>query len=263
MRILFIGDVFGSAGRRVLAQGLEKFIAQESIDLCIANGENVAGGRGITHNHFRKLHKYGVEVVTGGNHSFFNPDINDDLVSEPALLRPLNYPPGNIGHGKTLFTTRGGVKVGVINLQGRVFSAEQLDCPFRCGVAAIEELRAATPVIIVDFHGEATSEKIAFAHHVDGTVSAVLGTHTHVQTADERILNRGTAFISDVGMTGPENSAIGVQKEIIIQRFLLQTHVRFDPSELGPMLNAVIIDVDVATGKATAIRRVYERVVLL
>jgi metallophosphoesterase (TIGR00282 family) len=260
MRVLFVGDIFAGAGRRVCAQRLQPLIEQQRIDVCIANGENVAGGRGLTHNNFKKLHKYGIDVVTGGNHSFYNPDILNDLMGDPALLRPCNYPPGNPGRGKTIYTTRTGRKIGVVNLQGRVYSAEHLDCPFRCGAAAVEELAKITPVIIVDFHAEATSEKIAFAYYIDGKVSAVLGTHTHVQTADERILPGGTAFISDVGMTGPEASAIGIEKETIIQRFLLQTHVRFNPSEQGPMLNAVIVEIDEQTGKAASISRVYERI---
>jgi len=175
------------------------------------------------------------------------------------VLRPLNYPPKNIGHGSTVYTLPNGIAVGVLNLQGRIFVNEALDCPFRTGKAAIEELRTMTPIIIVDFHAEATSEKIAFASYVDGLVSAVVGTHTHVQTADERILSGGTAFISDVGMTGPEDSIIGMGKDNVIQKFVLQTHVRFEPSESSPMLNAVVIDINEQTGTAISIERIYER----
>jgi len=259
MKILFIGDIFGNAGRRALADRLPSLVEENSIDLCIANAENIAGGRGLTHNLFRKLRKYGVQVVTGGNHSFSIPDSDINFMSFSEVLRPLNYPPNNFGHGSTIYTLPNGTAVGVVNLQGRIFFHESLECPFRTGQDAIDELRTMTPIIIVDFHAEATSEKIGFAHFVDGRVSAVLGTHTHVQTADERILPGGTAFISDVGMTGPEDSIIGMAKEQVLKKFLLQTHVRFEPSEKSPMINAVILDIDEQTGKTLSIVRVYER----
>jgi 2',3'-cyclic-nucleotide 2'-phosphodiesterase len=259
MKILFIGDIFGNAGRRALSERLPSLIEENGIDLCIANAENIAGGRGVTQNMFRKLRKYGVHVVTGGNHSFSIPDCDLGFMNFNEVLRPLNYPPGNVGHGSTIYTLANGMAVGVINLQGRIFFHESLECPFRMGNEAIEELKTMTPVIIVDFHAEATSEKIAFAQFVDGNVSAVLGTHTHVQTADERILPGGTAFITDVGMTGPEDSIIGMSKEQVLKKFMLQTHVRFEPSEKSPMINAVILDIDEQTGKAHSITRVYER----
>jgi metallophosphoesterase (TIGR00282 family) len=262
VRILFIGDIFGSAGRRVLARDLAGILEDNAIELCIANGENAAGGWGLTANILKKLRKYGVQVVTGGNHSFANQEILQAIDSDPALLRPLNLPPANPGTGKTVYALQDGRKVGVLNLQGRTFFPEALDCPFRLGEKAIEELREQTPIIIVDFHAEASSEKIAFAQYVDGTVSAVIGTHTHVQTADERILPRGTAFITDAGMTGPEQSVIGMKTKTVIRRFLLQTPVRFEPSTDGPMLNAVILQVDDQTGKAISITRMYERVQL-
>ncbi|MBD3392280.1 MAG: TIGR00282 family metallophosphoesterase [Chitinivibrionales bacterium] len=260
MKVLFIGDIFGNAGRRVLAAHLAAVVEKHDIDLCIANGENAAGGWGLTANILKKLHKYGVQVVTGGNHSFANQDILPAFESDPSLLRPLNFPPGNPGIGKTVYTLPDGRKAGVVNLQGRTFFPEALDCPFRLGLEAIEELRRETPVIIVDFHAEATSEKIAFATYIDGKASAVLGTHTHVQTADERVFPGGTAFISDVGMTGPEQSAIGMKTKGIVRRFLLQTPVRFEPSNDGPMLNAVVVDIDDATGRTAGIARVFERV---
>jgi len=260
MRILFIGDIFGSIGRRVLAERLGPLIEQQAADVCIANAENAAGGWGCTVNILKKLRKYGVQVVTGGNHSFANKDILPALDADPALLRPLNLPPGNAGIGSTVYSLVDGRKLGIVNLQGRTFFNEALDCPFRLGSAAIEQLRKQTPVIIVDFHAEASSEKCAFAQYVDGTASAVLGTHTHVQTADERIFPGGTAFITDVGMTGPERSVIGMKTETILRRFLLQTPVRFEPSDDGPMLNAVTVDVDDQTGKANAITRIFERV---
>jgi 2',3'-cyclic-nucleotide 2'-phosphodiesterase len=260
MRILFIGDIFGSIGRRILAERLAPLMAERAIDLCIANGENAAGGWGCTLNILGKLRKYGVHVVTGGNHSFANQDLYPALQNDKALLRPLNFPPGNIGIGATVYALPDGRMAGVVNLQGRTFFNEALDCPFRFGAAAIDELRAQTPIIVVDFHAEASSEKCAFAQYVDGKVSAVLGTHTHVQTADERIFPGGTAFITDAGMTGPEGSVIGMKSDLVLKRFLLQTPVRFEPSDDRPMLNAVSIDVDDGTGKATAIERIFERV---
>ncbi len=259
MKILFIGDIFGNTGKRVLAERLEKLIAERAIDVCVANAENVAGGKGITHNLLKKLQKFGVNVVTGGNHSFASPDSYEDYEKEPYLLRPINMPPGNIGKGSAVFTLADGRKLGVINALGRTFFAEQYDCPFRASLAAVEEIAKTTRCIVVDFHAEATSEKRSLAHFLDGKVSAVLGTHTHVQTADESVSKAGTAYITDAGMTGPEDSAIGMKKEQVTRRFLLQTHVRFEPADDLPMLNAVIVDIDDATGKANAIERVFER----
>ena len=260
MRILFIGDIFGTIGRRVLAKRLPTLRSEYRVDLCIANAENTAGGRGLTGNLFKKLRKYGVDVVTGGNHSFSIPDNSGKFMDYPEVLRPHNYPPGNIGKGVTIHPLPDGCFCGIINLQGRTFLHESLDCPFRTGVTAVEDIKKQTPVILVDFHAETTSEKGALARFLDGKVSAVIGTHTHVQTADERILDGGTAFITDAGMTGPEDSIIGMKHEQVIQRFLLQTHVRFEPSMSGSMLNAVIIDIEDSTGRATSIERIYERV---
>jgi metallophosphoesterase (TIGR00282 family) len=260
MRILFIGDIFADVGRRVLAERLSSILAHYKIDCCIANGENTAGGRGLTGNLAKKLRKYGVKVITGGNHSFTIPDNDPLFMDKLYVLRPLNFPPGNIGHGSALIELENGPRLGVVNLHGRTFQAESLDCPFRTGRAAVEELREKTKVIIVDFHAEATSEKLAFAAYIDGLASAVIGTHTHVQTADERILKHGTAFISDVGMTGPEDSIIGMKPESVIRHYLLQTHTRFEPSSKGAMLNAVQIDVDEKSGKAFRISRIFERI---
>lgn len=260
MKILFIGDIFADIGRRVLAERLAPLVKELKPDCCIANGENAAGGRGLTGNLVKKIRKYGVQIITGGNHSFTIQDNDVSFMDEPYVLRPLNYPAGNVGHGSALIPLENGMSIGVVNLQGRTFHDEMLDCPFRIGRAAIEELREKTKIIIVDFHAETTSEKTAFAMHVDGLASAVIGTHTHVQTADERILRGGTAFISDAGMTGPEESVIGMDAEAVIRRFLLQTHTRFEPSSKGAMLNAVVIDVDDTSGKALAITRIFERI---
>jgi hypothetical protein len=260
MKILFIGDIFGNTGKRVVAERLPAIVKEQSIDICVANAENIAGGRGITHNLLKKLHKFGVHVITGGNHSLASPDSFEDFTSDPFLLRPHNMPEGNIGSGTALFPLPDGRKLGVISLMGRTYFQEQFDCPFRTGMAAIDRLAAATRCIIVDFHAEATSEKRAFAQYVDGKVSAVLGTHTHVQTADESVSQAGTAFITDVGMTGPEDSVIGMKKDQVVKRFLLQTHVRFEPAFAGPMLNAVVVEIDDASGKALSIVRLYQRI---
>lgn len=260
IRVLFIGDIFGMIGKRILAERLPHILEQEHIDLCIANGENAAGGNGLTSNLVKKFKKFGVHVLTGGNHSFSVPDKDLSFMDYPDVLRPLNFPEGNPGHGQTVYELPSGIKVGVVNLIGRTFLHEIPDCPFRLGKSAVEKLREETPIIIVDFHAEATSEKISFAYHVDGIASAVLGTHTHVQTADERILPGGTGYITDAGMTGPENSSIGMKPHSVIKRFLLQTHSRFEPSEEGPMLNAVVLEIDSLTGRTIAIKRIYERV---
>lgn len=261
MKVLFIGDIFGNTGRRILAERLPSIINEHSIDICIGNGENAAGGKGLTGKLFKKLRKYGVQVVTGGNHSFSIPDNEYSFMDDPNVLRPFNYPPGNIGKGFTIYTLPDNRCIGVLNLQGRTFLSQALDCPFRTADVAVQKIRETTPVILIDFHAEATSEKIAFATYMDGRVSAVVGTHTHVQTADERVLPGGTAFISDAGMTGPEDSIIGMQKASVIRKFLLQTPVHFEPAESSPMLNGVIIDIDDDSGKAVSIARIHERVV--
>ncbi|MBN2036848.1 MAG: TIGR00282 family metallophosphoesterase [Chitinispirillaceae bacterium] len=262
MNILFIGDVFATIGRRVLSARLKPLLEERNIDCCIANCENAAGGHGLTANLTKKIRKYGVDILTGGNHSFSIPDQDRSFMDLPYVLRPFNYPPGNFGHGSTLYVLADGRSLGVVNLQGRTFHHEALDCPFRTGKEAVEELASRTTTIIVDFHAEATSEKMAFATWMNGAVSAVVGTHTHVQTADDRILPCGTAFISDAGMTGPEDSIIGMKADEVIHRFLYQTHIRFEPSTKGAMFNGVIIDIDDRTGKARTIERVYERIEL-
>jgi hypothetical protein len=205
------------------------------------------------------MHKYGVDVITGGNHSLSNSDVSAAMETDNTLLRPLNLPPGNMGSGRCVFRLPDGRKLGAINLIGRTYLNEKPDCPFRAGRFAVEEMVDETKIILIDIHAETTSEKAALANYLDGRVSAVLGTHTHVQTADERILPNGTAFISDVGMTGPEDSIIGMKKNLVIRRFLLQTYVRFEPATGGPMLNAVVVDIDDTNGKSRSIRRIYER----
>lgn len=258
MKILFIGDIVSSPGKRVISQVLEPVLEEKKIDLCVANGENVAGGRGITRNLFEKLKRMGIQVVTSGNHIWNNRDIYPLLTEGSEVLRPHNYPSGNPGTGSTLFTLENGVPVGIINIQGRVFM-EPIECPFRAALEEANKLNGQTSVILVDFHAEATSEKIAMGWYLDGKVSAVIGTHTHVQTADEQVLPGGTAYISDAGMTGAADSVIGVKKELAIRKFLLQAPVRFEPADGGLIFNAVVIDVDENTGKANGIERIYKR----
>ncbi len=260
MRILFVGDVFGAVGRRILAHHLASLIDEQGIDICIANGENAAGGKGITLNILRKFFRYGVHVVTGGNHSFASQEATAALDSDDRVLRPYNFPPGNSGHGFTVFRGASGADAAVLNLQGRTFFGETLECPFRCADHALEQIAPRAAVVIVDFHCEATSEKKALLYHLDGRVSAVLGTHTHVQTADEQVSDRGTAYISDVGMTGPERSCIGMRADGVIRKFLLQTYVRFEPAEEGPVINAVVLDIDERSGEARSISRINRRV---
>jgi len=263
MNVLFIGDIFANTGKRIVAQCISELIEREKIDVCIANAENIAGGRGITQNLLKKLHRFGIQIITGGNHSFACPDSFDEYTMDPYLLRPHNMPPGNIGRGMAIYTLSDGRSLGVVNLLGRTFFHEHYDCPFRIGMLAVESILKVTSSIIVDYHAEATSEKKAFACYVDGKVSAVVGTHTHVQTADESISSLGTAFITDVGMTGPGDSVIGMKKEQVIQRFLLQTPIRFEPATGMPQLNAVIVIINDTTGKATSIKRIFEPVTFL
>jgi 2',3'-cyclic-nucleotide 2'-phosphodiesterase len=258
VNILFVGDIVGKPGRRILAQMLPDLRREHAVDLVIANGENSAGGFGITRETFEAILACGVDVVTGGNHTWQAREVLVLLDSDLRLLRPANYPTGTPGRGGGVFRPsrgRGGVAVGVLNLEGRVFM-EPLDSPFRVGWDQVELLRRETPVIMIDMHAEATSEKAALAWYLDGRVSAVVGTHTHVQTADERILPNGTAFITDVGMTGPRDSIIGMGREEVLQRFLTLLPTRFDVAKGPAQLNAVLLDIDDASGRARAIRRV-------
>ena len=257
MRVLFIGDIFGSTGRRVLAERLQALREEQRVDMCIANGENSAGGVGITYNTYRKLRKYGVDVVTGGNHSLLRIAGEPKLLEVTDLLRPHNMPPGNPGIGTTVFRLDDGRAVAVMSLQGRTYFREVMDCPFRCGRQTAAELRKITPVVIVDFHAEATSEKGALGRYLDGRVSAVLGTHTHVGTTDARIFPRGTAFVSDIGMTGPVNSIIGDDVQQVLQRFLTRLPHRLSVGDGPVAFNAIMLDIDDDTGRARHIERIY------
>jgi metallophosphoesterase (TIGR00282 family) len=258
LRILFIGDVVGRVGRNTVRELLPGIRERLSVDLTIANGENAAGGIGLTEKTGRELLRSGIDVLTSGNHIWDKRDGRELVESWERLLRPANYPPGAPGRGAAVFTAADGSEVGVVNLQGRVFMQE-IDCPFREGSRLVDELRTRTPIILVDVHAEATSEKAALAWHLAGRASAVIGTHTHVQTADEAILEGHTAFITDVGMTGPSDSVIGIRKDLSVARFVTQLPQRFEAAGGPGVLSGVLIDVDPLTGAARGIDRVLER----
>ena len=255
VRILFIGDIVGRPGRELVRQGLQAIVDHHRIDLVIANAENSAAGFGITRDIGEQLLDYGVDVMTSGNHIWDKKEALDYIGIEPRLLRPANYPAGAPGRGSYLVRTRDNVSVGVVNVMGRVFMLN-IDDPFAVVLKEIEELKQRARIIFVDFHAEATSEKIAMGWHLDGKVTAVVGTHTHVQTADERVLPRGTAYLTDVGMTGPHDSIIGVEIDAALGRFLTGLPAKFETATGNPRLNAVIVDADEQTGRANNIERV-------
>ena len=257
INVLFIGDVNGKPGRRALAALLPKLIKEKNIDFVIANGENSAGGFGITIKTFEELLRCGIDSITLGNHIWDKKDVIPILESDRRLIRPANLPEGNPGTGHAIYTIEKAgkkINIGVINLVGRVFMLA-VDCPFRAADRAINEIKQNAPVIFVDMHAEATSEKQAMGFYLDGRVSGVFGTHTHVQTSDDRILDGGTAYITDAGMTGPFDSVIGVKKEIIIRRFLTGAPEKFEIAEGNVRINAVLTAVDEITGKAASIER--------
>jgi 2',3'-cyclic-nucleotide 2'-phosphodiesterase len=256
MNILVIGDVVGNPGRTILKRALPLVFKKYDIDYCIANIENAAGGFGVTKEVCDEMLDAGVDCLTSGNHIWDKKEIIGMIDLIPQLLRPLNYPdrqPGKgsyVGKGK-----RSGVPVATLNLSGRVFMNGSLDDPFKLGLAEVERLHQEAKVIIVDFHGEASSEKTAMGHYLDGRVSAVVGTHTHVPTCDHRILTRGTAYCTDLGMTGPYDSVIGVEKELVLQRFTTGMPNRFETAKGDPRFAAVVVDVDPETGLARGIDR--------
>ncbi len=254
IRLLFIGDIVGRPGRDLVRNGLAAIVERHRIDLVIANAENSAAGFGITREIGDHLLEWGVDVMTSGNHIWDKKEALDYIGAEPRLLRPANYPAGAPGNGSYLARTRDGRSVGVVNVMGRVFMLN-IDDPFTSVLRQIETLKQRTRIVFVDFHAEATSEKIAMGWHLDGKVTAVVGTHTHVQTADERILPKGTAYLTDVGMTGPHDSIIGVEIEAALGRFLTALPAKFDTATGNPRLNAVIVEADEATGRATDIER--------
>ncbi len=243
MRILFIGDIMGRPGRECLKTALPRLDSDYGMDVVIANGENSAGGWGITQNVAREIFDTGVDIITGGNHIWDNKDVFDFIDQEERLLRPLNYPPGTPGKGSVVFE-KAGRKIGVICLVGQVFMSE-FECPFRKSADEIERLKKETPIIIVDFHAEATSEKNAMGWFLKDRASAVIGTHTHVQTADEKIIGQKMGYITDVGMTGPFNSVIGVDIDQAIEKFTTKLPIRFRLGEAQPVqLNALFLEVD-------------------
>jgi metallophosphoesterase (TIGR00282 family) len=251
--ILFVSDICGKAGRQAAAYMIKPMREKHGVDYVVANVENAAGGFGITPEMSRKVFSYGVDVQTSGNHIWDRYEIINYLSNSPKLLRPANFPPAAPGSGVYVDTV-GDVKVGVINLMGRTYMKD-LDCPFRSGSHAAQRIREETNIILVDFHAEATSEKQALAYFLDGKVSAVLGTHTHVQTADEQISLQGTAYITDAGMTGPHDSIIGMQKDPSLQRFLTGMPKRFSTATDDIRMSGVILKVDTDSGQAKHIER--------
>ena len=255
MRILFIGDIVGKPGRELLRKGLRRLVDHYGVEFVIANVENAAAGFGITKDIGDSIVEWGVDVMTSGNHIWDKKEVLEYIPGEPRLLRPANYPAGVPGRGSYVAQSGDGRAVGVINVMGRVFMLN-IDDPFQIVLREIEAMRGRTKIIVVDFHAEATSEKIAMGWHLDGKATLVVGTHTHVQTADERILPNGTAYLTDAGMTGPHDSIIGMEREPSLARFLNGMPSRFEPATGNPRLNGVIVDADDKTGRAVAVRRI-------
>jgi len=254
LKVLFIGDIVGNPGRRAVKEMIGLIKREEKYDFCIANAENAAGGSGITYVVAQELYKAGVDVITLGNHAWSKREVFNFIDSDQRIVRPVNFPKGIPGKGSTIFEGNTG-KIGVVNVMGRIYM-DSIDCPFSSVEKEIEYLKNYVKVIVVDMHAEATSEKCALAWYLDGRVSCVLGTHTHVQTADERILPCGTAFISDVGMTGPYDGILGVNRDIIIEKFLTHLPTRFEIAKGRIQFNAVLLEIDEVTGKALSIKRI-------
>jgi metallophosphoesterase (TIGR00282 family) len=260
MKILFIGDIFGQPGRRIVKESLPALRDEFAPDLILANGENAAAGFGITPSLVEELLDLGISVLTSGNHIWDRKEIIPYFQehADGRLLRPANYAAGTPGSGLYLGTTNEGIEYAVMNLQGRVFMAP-LECPFRTADNLLGSIPATTKIRVVDFHAEATSEKQALGWHLDGRVTAVLGTHTHIPTADESVLPGGTAYITDMGMTGPFDSVIGIEKETVIRKFLNQMPARFEVASGDVRLCAVLIEADPETGRASSIRRILRK----
>jgi metallophosphoesterase (TIGR00282 family) len=254
LTVLFIGDIFGRPGRDLVRDGLQTLVERHAVDLVVANAENSAGGFGITREIGDELLEFGVDVMTSGNHVWDKKEALDYIAAEPRLLRPANYPAGVPGNGSFVARTRDGRSVGVLNLMGRVFMP-QIDSPFAVADRELEALAGRAALIVVDFHAEATSEKLAMGWYLDGRVSAVFGTHTHVQTADDQLLPGGTAYLTDVGMTGPHDGIIGVEREAALARFLTGMPSRFEPASGSPRLHAVLLRADERSGRAASVTR--------
>ena len=259
VKLLFIADIVGQPGRRAVKELVPRLREQHGLNLVVANGENAAGGSGITVNTAQEIFAAGVDIITSGDHLWDQKEVMGLLADEPRFVRPLNYPPGTPGHGSTLFQAVGAAPVGIVNLQGRTFMAA-LENPFHAALAEVERLRRTTKIIFIDFHAEATSEKVALARMLDGQVSAVVGTHTHVQTADEQIFPGGTAFLCDGGFTGPHESVIGRDIEPIIRRFLTNMPQKFEVAKGRVLLQGAVVEIDDASGRAVKIQRVSEAV---
>jgi metallophosphoesterase (TIGR00282 family) len=255
VKVLFIGDIFGEPGRRAVARAVPKLVAQRQIDIVIGNGENAAGGFGITPELAEELFDLGLAVITTGNHAWDKKEILDYFPREPRLLRPANYPSGVPGQGSVVVESAGGEQLGVLQLMGRAYMPT-LDCPFQVAKRELAALKKRTTAVIVDMHAEATSEKMAMGHYLDGEVVAVVGTHTHVQTADDQILPKGTAYLTDIGMTGPLHSVIGVKKELAIEKFLTGMPRRFEVASGPSVFCAVLLELDASLGKALSIERI-------
>lgn len=255
IRLLFVGDVSGQPGRRAIGRLLRALRSSLDIDFIVVNGENAAGGLGVTRPTAIELLNAGADAITLGNHTFSKQDVQIYLEEEPRIIRPANYPPGVPGRGWEIFQTKTGDNIAVINLLGRTFMAP-MDCPFRTADEVLDEIGRSTKIILVDFHAEATSEKKALGWYLNGRVSAVLGTHTHVQTSDERVLSQGTAYITDAGMTGVHDSVLGLDTDAVIERFKTMVPGKFVLASGMATLQGVMIDIDADSGKATAIQRI-------
>lgn len=255
MKVLCIGDIMGEPGRRVVARALPRLVAQRQVDVVIGNGENVAGGFGITPELAEELFDIGLSVITTGNHAWDKKEALEYFPRQSRLLRPANYPPGVPGNGSVVVETPGGERLGVLQLMGRAYMPT-IDCPFQVAKRELEKIKLETAAIIVEMHAEATSEKMAMGHYLDGDVTAVVGTHTHVQTADEQILPKGTAYITDIGMSGPLHSVIGVRKELAIEKFLTGMPRRFEVASGPSVFCALLIELDGRLGKAIDMERI-------
>lgn len=256
MNILFIGDIVGRPGRRILLNDLQALRREYSIDLVVANGENAAAGFGITEKIANTLFNGGVDIITSGNHAWDKREALEFIKREPRLMRPANYPVNTPGKGWHVVTTDKGVRTGILNVMGLVFVHPQLDCPFQCVDSMLQQHADEADVILVDFHAEATSEKMAMGWHLDGRVSAMVGTHTHVPTADERVLPNGTAYITDAGMCGCYDSVIGMDQQKSLERFTEKLPVRAEVADGAASLCAVLIDIDETSGKSRSIERI-------
>jgi len=255
MKVLYIGDIMGEPGRRAVARSVPRLVSQRKIDVVIGNGENVAGGFGITPELAEELFGMGLSAITTGNHAWDKKEILDYFPRERRLLRPANYPENVPGQGSVVIETKSGEGLAVLQLMGRVYMPT-LDCPFQVAKREMAKLRTRVAAVLVDMHAEATSEKMAMGHYLDGEATAVVGTHTHVQTADEQILPRGTAYLTDIGMTGPLHGVIGVKKELAIEKFLTGMPRRFEVASGPTVFCAALIDLDARIGKALSIERI-------